>query len=241
MNDILRNLERDMKQYLPRMDKPNPPLTDTPQARLPQRASVGGANTALGGIDRLTVVEVRDRLDYDPNSGVFTWVRPGSRRAIGEAAGGPHPKGYWFIGLHGRRYAAHRLAWAWVHGVWPSGVIDHIDGNGMNNRITNLRDVPISHNMHNRRLRSKNNVSGFLGVYQVREKFVAQIGSGGQNFRSRAFSTPAEAHAAYLEMKRLHHRGAILPTNVSPASPVGELPSGRSQHRPLGFYSRNDQ
>lgn len=69
------------------------------------------------------------------------------------------------IRLNNRKLKAHRVAWWFTTGEWPTGEIDHIDGNGLNNKILNLRDVPKQLNMRNSGL-SKNNSSGVNGVNQ---------------------------------------------------------------------------
>jgi len=53
------------------------------------------------------------------------------------------------IGLLGKRYYAHRLAWLYVYGVWPDGDTDHINRNKHDNRIANLRSCSRSENMLN--------------------------------------------------------------------------------------------
>ena len=55
-------------------------------------------------------------------------------------AGSVHSTGYVRIGIDGRKYTSHRLAWLYVHGVWPSDQIDHINRNRSDNRIANLRE-----------------------------------------------------------------------------------------------------
>jgi len=57
---------------------------------------------------------------------------------------------------------AHRVAWAWVHGDWP-GIIDHIDGDGTNNRLSNLRAVSSKQNARNS-AKPSSNTSGHVGV-----------------------------------------------------------------------------
>lgn len=58
---------------------------------------------------------------------------------------------------------AHRIVWFLNYGVWPEGLIDHIDGNGLNNRIDNLRDVTSTNNGRNSKLISTN-TTGVSGV-----------------------------------------------------------------------------
>jgi len=55
------------------------------------------------------------------------------------------------IGANGSRHLAHRLAWLYMAGAWPSGVIDHMNGDPSDNRWSNLRDVTQAENNANRR------------------------------------------------------------------------------------------
>lgn len=71
-------------------------------------------------------------------------------------------KSYIRLDIFNRHYLAHRIAWFYYHGTWPDD-IDHIDGNGLNNSIFNLRSVSRSSNLKNKRLYSKNK-SGISGV-----------------------------------------------------------------------------
>lgn len=103
-------------------------------------------------------------LDYDPFTGSFTWVKPTSNRvAAGAPAGKVNARGYRKISLDGQGYQAHRLAWFYVLGTWPNGVIDHRDGDPRNNRFFNLRDVTQQVNTRNAKV-SKNSRSGVNGV-----------------------------------------------------------------------------
>jgi hypothetical protein len=91
------------------------------------------------GQDKLTAERLRERLHYDAETGVFT-RRVGSGHAhAGDMAGSVHSTGYVRIGIDGGKYTAHCLAWLYVHGVWPSDQIDHINRNRSDNRIANLR------------------------------------------------------------------------------------------------------
>ncbi len=122
--------------------------------------------------------QLRAILSYEPETGDFRW------RADTKAKGGIRPagsvaglssKGRRYIGIKGRRYAAHRLAWLYMTGNWPSE-LDHRDQNAINNRWSNLREATRSQNNANMRLKSHNN-SGFKGVHWdgSKQKWTAQI------------------------------------------------------------------
>jgi len=87
---------------------------------------------------------------------------------------------YRVVGISGRKYFAHRLAWLIHFGKWPKEHIDHINGDGSDNRLLNLREANTEVNAKNQKLNSRNR-SGRVGVYQVAgtDKYVAQIFSKG--------------------------------------------------------------
>ncbi len=71
--------------------------------------------------------------------------------------------GYFIGSIFGKIKYAHRVIWAIHYGSWPSGQIDHINGDGMDNLLVNLRDVSMQDNNRNKRI-NVNNTSGHLGV-----------------------------------------------------------------------------
>ena len=154
---------------------------------------------------------LRSVLNYNPLTGVFTrLVSTNSRVKVGDVAGCDNGKGYMVFSVLGRLYQAHRIAWLYMHGQWPDGNIDHIDGNPSNNAIANLRDVSQSVNMQNQRLAMSHNTSGYLGVSRNGKRWQAEIQSDGKRRPLGTHDTPVEAHAAYLEAKRRLHPGCTI-------------------------------
>lgn len=152
--------------------------------------------------------EVAALIAYDPQTGLFTHKVNGHKRKAGTVTGRLDTKGYVRIRLLGYEFKAHRLAWLLTYGVWPQAEIDHINGCPSDNRLMNLRDVSVAVNGWNRKGAMRNNKAGLLGVSTIGKKFHAQIKAEGAHMFLGAFSTPEEAHAAYLEAKaRLHVMG----------------------------------
>jgi hypothetical protein len=161
----------------------------------------------------LTSAQVREALNYDALTGVFTWKRSHGRAKGGSVAGSLGEKGYIDITLRGERHGAHRLAWFVTHEVWPVE-IDHENGVKNDNRINNLRDVAHLVNTQNlKRAHCRNTSSGMLGVRRSDTKsvrFNAIIMAGGKVKCLGSFGTPDEAHAAYVDAKRDLHEGCTL-------------------------------
>ena len=153
----------------------------------------------------LTQDEVRRLFTYNPETGdVVRRVSAGRRFAVGTVLKSMNDEGYIRTRINLREYKIHRLIWLYVHGVWPSGDIDHINGIKSDNRLANLRDVPRSLNQLNRHSPSRRSTSGFLGVSLDRQtgRWMAQVGFQGKMRRIGSFETPEEASDAYRSAKR---------------------------------------
>lgn len=160
-------------------------------------------------MEDLTAERLRAVLQYDPETGIFLWKdRPRSdfkrsqgygawrQRCLGKEAGSSSGHGYRRISIDCVEYFAHRLAWLYVHGIWPSQHIDHINGDGCDNRIANLRDVSNTDNHRNTRL-TKTNSSGVLGVrHTPYGTFSATIWENAKIIHLGSFKTKEEAIAA---------------------------------------------
>ena len=78
-------------------------------------------------------------------------------------AGGDRSNGYWYIRIDGKGYLGHRLAWLYMHGHFPDGLLDHKTRNPSSCRIADLRKATHSQNAANTNLRATS-TSGFKGV-----------------------------------------------------------------------------
>jgi hypothetical protein len=153
---------------------------------------------------RLTQARLRELLRYNPETGEFRWLKRVNQFArVGRIAGGVNKfGGYLHISVGGRAYLAHQLAWLYMTGEWCRPMIDHRDGNRLNNRWNNLRRATRSQNNANTP-RQRNNLSGFKGVgLRSGRKWRARICKNKRRHTLGTFSTPQAAHAAYVAAAR---------------------------------------
>lgn len=160
--------------------------------------------------ETLTADRLRSLLDYAPETGLFTWRRSRGRIKAGSVAGSLDKEGYVIISIDYKAYKAHRLAWMYTHGAWPLDVIDHLNCDASDNRISNLREANASINAQNQRSARKTSRLGVLGVSPWGARFRAQIQAGGQKRLVGVFDTREAAHDAYLQVKRAVHAGCTL-------------------------------
>ena len=161
---------------------------------------------------------IREILSYDAETGVFTWrERPVAQfkhqmewrrwntRYRGTAAGSLSSDGYLRAHIDREGFLLHRIAWLIIHGGPVPDVIDHIDGNGANNRANNLRKADFSGNIANSRAQT-GTITGVKGVYPHKSgKFFARVVKNRVAHNFGAFATIEEAASARRELaKRLH-------------------------------------
>lgn len=149
----------------------------------------------------ITAGRLHELLEYDPETGSFKWRvdRPSGVKA-GDIAGCRDNLGYWKIAVDGRgQVRAHRLAWLYVYGECPK-YIDHINMDRSDNRIANLRPATASQNHGNSHMYANNKI-GLKGVSELPNRakpYRATIGLNGKTKTIGYFSTPEQAHAAYV-------------------------------------------
>ena len=142
---------------------------------------------------------LRQLLRYEPETGKLFWLPRGvasfdfshdavrlaaawnGRNAGNEAFTCVSQDGYYNGKVFNTTVRAHRVAYAIFYGEWPANHIDHVDGDRLNNRIANLRDVTNAENCLNKAVRasSKTGINGVTWAKRER-KWRVKIGVGGK-------------------------------------------------------------
>ena len=167
----------------------------------------------------ITQSQLKKLLHYNPDTGIFTWKK--RDLSLFKTAKLGNPSKTWNTRfenkeagtkkeVRGKHYniiqikynghvgqslfRAHRLAWLYVYGEWPNDEIDHIDGNGLNNKLSNLREVTRKDNVKNAR-KPKDNTSGYIGVHIVKNTgmYESYIGVCGKKVALGMFTNISEA------------------------------------------------
>lgn len=154
----------------------------------------------------ITQERLKQLLHYQPETGVFTWIV--SRRGVsaGSVAGNKHQIGYIQIGVDGKLYRAHRLAFMYMTGAFPSNLVDHANGVRDDNRFDNLREATLSENRCNAVMGTAN-TSGCKGVYWLKRDSVwaAKIRYDNKAFYLGRYDSFEEAaEAVRLKRSELH-------------------------------------
>jgi HNH endonuclease len=197
-----------------------------------------------------TIEQVRAILDYDPETGLFTWkARPEARKSWntrhpGMVAGANQSFGYVQIRINGRLTTAQRLAWFVTHGVWPPDDLDHINGKRDDNRIANLRPATRTQNTWNAVMR-KDSTNGQKGIHKAHRGsgWIARIQVDGERRYLGTFPTIEAARAVYIAAAEEFHGefaclgerkggGVVVNTECSPADGVAQPGASGGPDRP---------
>lgn len=146
---------------------------------------------------------IKERCNYDPETGFVTWKDPEKYRV-------KHRDGQagWIQKIGNRKYRTlviqrrfimtHRIAWFLHHNEWPTKEIDHIDGDGLNNKISNLRHVSKRENALNKDVHRTGRLFGCC-FNKESKKWQAAIRINGKKVMLGSFNTELEAHQRYLQ------------------------------------------
>lgn len=148
----------------------------------------------------LNQLTLKTLLHYNPYTGVFTHL---SGRNKGKSAGGiDNSTGYLQLWVEGKKYRLHTLAWLYITGSFPEGIIDHKNRVKTDNRFSNLRDTTHSINNLNKGITSSN-TSGVSGVSwdKNRNRWNVKIYANGKRLFCRYFKTLEEATRIRLQLQ----------------------------------------
>ena len=156
----------------------------------------------------------QERLEYDAQTGEFTWLGDFNAKRVGRRAGTTvGAKGYRTITIKKRRFYEHRIAWYMMTGQDPTGFeVDHINGDKSDNRFSNLRLATSQTNKANCGLTASNS-SGFKGVHARGSRWIAGITHNRRLIHIGMFKTAEEATTAY-DAKAVELFGEYALTNA---------------------------
>lgn len=152
-------------------------------------------------------------LDYKPTTGALYWKpRVGDDRATkafntkfaGKPAGTLDKRGYFRVMVDKEIHLVARVVWTMVNGPTDK-YIDHkkpVTGKPSDNKLSNLRAATPSENRQNSRLMKDKDVA-LKGVTKIGEKYRGSIRIGKKTTHLGLFTTPEEAHAAYVGAAKL--------------------------------------
>lgn len=150
--------------------------------------------------------ELKKRLLYAPRVGVFYWIVPPRKHAelLGEEAGCitySNGKPYHIIQINSAKYKRSRLAFFYMEGRWPTKIMDHINGDSLDDRWLNLREATSTQNAWNHKTRAKKSDLPMGVRINSSGRFSARIGVMGQQVQIGTFDTADEARAAYMDAR----------------------------------------
>lgn len=156
---------------------------------------VSAIKTKIGSEAELTADNLHEIFEY--RDGDLYW----KASKAGTIAGG----GYYQTGIQGKYFKNHRLIFLMHHGYLPD-LIDHIDGNRLNNRIENLRPATRSQNSFNS-IKPKSNKSGIKGVSWINKfkKYRARLYANKKTYELGYFTNLKDAEKAINEAREKHH------------------------------------
>lgn len=150
------------------------------------------------------------RVDASSKTGLVWRSHPdrSHQRLVGKPAGSLS-RGYWQLNVAKVNVRAHRIVWLLSTGedyANAGRTIDHINGDGHDNRVENLRLATDSEQMFNRRKYTAPNAklssSGYRWTYRCRTRWEGRFSYDNKTIRCGSFATPEEAHAAVLEKRK---------------------------------------
>lgn len=154
----------------------------------------------------LTQEKLKEFLDYDPETGIFTYSKTVNPRALeGQIARSVQSSGHLRIQINKKQYQLHHLAFLYMLGYLPQEV-DHINRIPDDNKWENLRECTRSQNSYNSSIRS-DNTSGVKGVswHKKLQKWRVRIYIDGKETNFGVFDSLEDATFIAKEARRKYH------------------------------------
>jgi hypothetical protein len=183
----------------------NPRALQSDSAAVSRRFSDGnvplsGQRTARTAKTQPSIDELREYLEYDPETGFLKWKKaPSNFAKVGAIISAVNSRGYVTVGFKNATLQAHRVAFALHNGRWPMPFCDHVNGNKTDNRADNLRECTRALNQHNRRVTRKSK-TGVKGVFPNNRGYLAQVKANGALYNK--WFRRLEDAAAYVKQLR---------------------------------------
>jgi hypothetical protein len=153
--------------------------------------------------DILTQKRLKELLHYDSETGIFRMLVDSKKYKNGDIAGYVDKDGYVQIRVDRKRIQAHRLAFLYMTGKYPSVFVDHKNGIRNDNSWENIREADTIENTRNAKKR-KDNTSGYKGVNSYRNKWEARCRTENGRKHLGYFKTAEDAYLAYMEFSKNH-------------------------------------
>lgn len=156
--------------------------------------------------NQITQERLKEIISYDPETGIFRQLQYRRGWPAGRITGNVSGSGYLRVRADNVCYQAHRLAWLYMTGSFPSALVDHIDRDKLNNRWTNLREATHAQNNQNR-VKSSASTSGHIGVSwsKTEKKWLARIGIDRKKLVLGSYINFEDAVQAYAAAKAKYH------------------------------------
>lgn len=149
---------------------------------------------------------INEKLTIDLQTGIFYWKNPPKFHSelIGKVAGNKQKtnnKSYWVIKINAKKYKRSRLVFLYLNKKFPNHCIDHINGDSLDDRPENLREVTVTQNAWNHKGRKKS-TNLPMGIRFQSNKYVARISCNKKSITIGKFDKLEDAHLAYINKRK---------------------------------------